>query len=255
MEPYIQHPVRQNEACQEEFSKLKPTSAGTSGLEGNSSGGFDCNICLDLVQDPVVTFCGHLYCWPCIYRWIHSRRVASEECPDQKPQCPVCKADISLNTLIPLYGRGQSGKPSDGNGTEVGPVIPRRPNGPACGVHTLITATASTSSHPAQQNHRIQGYPHQQVHPYYSFGDYPASPAFSFAGTTTFHPMIGMFGEMICARFFGNSHTTLYEYPDTYSAATRSSARARRHVMQVDRSLSRVSFFLCCCVILCLLSF
>jgi hypothetical protein len=39
--------------------------AGTSGSEGGS---FECNICLELAQDPVVTLCGHLFCWPCLYR-------------------------------------------------------------------------------------------------------------------------------------------------------------------------------------------
>ncbi len=31
---------------------------------------FECNICYDLAQSPVVTMCGHLYCWPCLYRWV-----------------------------------------------------------------------------------------------------------------------------------------------------------------------------------------
>ena len=31
---------------------------------------FDCNICLEDVYDPVVTRCGHLYCWPCLYKWL-----------------------------------------------------------------------------------------------------------------------------------------------------------------------------------------
>ena len=34
--------------------------------EGNSA--FECNICYELAHEPVVTLCGHLYCWPCIYR-------------------------------------------------------------------------------------------------------------------------------------------------------------------------------------------
>ena len=31
---------------------------------------FDCNICLEALNEPVVTQCGHLYCWPCLYTWI-----------------------------------------------------------------------------------------------------------------------------------------------------------------------------------------
>lgn len=29
---------------------------------------FECNICYDVAESPVVTMCGHLYCWPCLYR-------------------------------------------------------------------------------------------------------------------------------------------------------------------------------------------
>lgn len=29
---------------------------------------FDCNICFDSARDPVVTQCGHLYCWPCLHQ-------------------------------------------------------------------------------------------------------------------------------------------------------------------------------------------
>lgn len=30
-----------------------------------------CNICLDIAKDSVVSYCGHLYCWPCLseLRW------------------------------------------------------------------------------------------------------------------------------------------------------------------------------------------
>lgn len=250
MEQYAQHPMKQSEPSREDIDKWRSSSVGATGSESNSSAGFDCNICLDFVQDPVVTFCGHLYCWPCIYKWIQSQKAASEDF-DQQPQCPVCKADVSQNTLIPLYGRGQSRKPSD---TSKG--VPRRPSGPGCGVHTLIASTTTQSSHPSQQfhhhHHHHHGYPHQQVHhPYDSMAEYPASPTFGFEGTTTFHPMMGMFGEMIYARIFGNSQTTLYTYPNTYSVAATSSARVRR----ADRSLSRFSFFLCCCIIWCLLLF
>jgi E3 ubiquitin-protein ligase RNF5 len=41
---------------------------------------FTCHICLDAVsnKDPVVTQCGHLYCWPCLYRWLQTQHTT---CP------------------------------------------------------------------------------------------------------------------------------------------------------------------------------
>ncbi|KAM0912056.1 hypothetical protein ACQ4PT_013056 [Festuca glaucescens] len=44
---------------------------------------FECNICLDAAKEPVVTPCGHLFCWPCLYQWLHGHSTHSE--------CPVCK--------------------------------------------------------------------------------------------------------------------------------------------------------------------
>ena len=31
--------------------------------------GFDCNICLSTAETPIVTLCGHLFCWHCIHLW------------------------------------------------------------------------------------------------------------------------------------------------------------------------------------------
>ncbi|KAI5314320.1 hypothetical protein L3X38_043496 [Prunus dulcis] len=62
--------------------------------------GFKCNICLELAdQDPIVTPCGHLYCWPCLYRWL---RVCSSQ--SNKLQCPACTTVIKEKKLIPIYG-------------------------------------------------------------------------------------------------------------------------------------------------------
>ena len=37
-------------------------------LSDNST--YECNICYELAREPVVTMCGHLYCWPCLYRYV-----------------------------------------------------------------------------------------------------------------------------------------------------------------------------------------
>ncbi|XP_041027591.1 uncharacterized protein LOC121267670 isoform X1 [Juglans microcarpa x Juglans regia] len=67
---------------------------------GNDGSFFDCNICLDLARDPVVTCCGHLFCWPCLYRWLHVHSDAKE--------CPVCKGEVTIKSVTPVYGRGNN---------------------------------------------------------------------------------------------------------------------------------------------------
>jgi len=62
---------------------------------------FECNICLETAVEPVISMCGHLFCWPCIYQWI--------ELHGERP-CPVCKSAVSKDQLIPLYGRGKEKK-------------------------------------------------------------------------------------------------------------------------------------------------
>ncbi|XP_048426475.1 ORC ubiquitin ligase 1-like [Pyrus x bretschneideri] len=84
---------------------------------GGSDGSFfDCNICLDLARDPIVTCCGHLFCWPCIYRWLHVQ--------DAK-ECPVCKGEVTMKNVTPIYGRGNNVRePDDDSNLK----IPLRPH-------------------------------------------------------------------------------------------------------------------------------
>lgn len=95
-------------------------SASSSDNGGNEAGDFECNICLELAQDPVLTLCGHLYCWPCLYRWLRHHSHCHE--------CPVCKALIQEEKLVPLYGRGKT--PTDPRSKSYpGIDIPHRPSG------------------------------------------------------------------------------------------------------------------------------
>lgn len=79
---------------------------------------FDCSICLDLANDPVVTCCGHLFCWRCLYRWLHFYSDAKE--------CPVCKGEVTVKTVTPIYGRGKSARHVSED--DWGAKIPPRPD-------------------------------------------------------------------------------------------------------------------------------
>ena len=47
------------------------TGAASAGRDDNEfdTSTFECNICYEVATEPVVTMCGHLYCWPCLYRY------------------------------------------------------------------------------------------------------------------------------------------------------------------------------------------
>ncbi|SAL97067.1 hypothetical protein [Absidia glauca] len=79
-------------------------------------GFYDCNICFDTAIYPVLTVCGHLFCWVCLSRWLDQQTL--------NPTCPMCKAGCPQDKIIPVYGRGRE---------EVDPrcdaSIPSRPSG------------------------------------------------------------------------------------------------------------------------------
>ncbi|XP_010548873.1 PREDICTED: uncharacterized protein LOC104820181 [Tarenaya hassleriana] len=83
---------------------------------GNDGSFFDCNICLDLAKEPVVTCCGHLFCWSCLYQWL--------QISDAK-ECPVCKGEVTQKAVTPIYGRGNHRRESEENSET---KIPTRPH-------------------------------------------------------------------------------------------------------------------------------
>ncbi|XP_027332452.1 E3 ubiquitin-protein ligase RNF185-like isoform X1 [Abrus precatorius] len=105
----------------EELTSRSPSSPSySSNNNKNDAGNFECNICFDLAQDPIITLCGHLFCWPCLYKWLHFH--------SQSQECPVCKALIEEAKLVPLYGRGKTS--TDPRSKSIpGVKIPHRPAG------------------------------------------------------------------------------------------------------------------------------
>jgi E3 ubiquitin-protein ligase RNF5 len=81
---------------------------------------FFCNVCLEPVKnkEPVVTQCGHLYCWPCLYRWLNTNHST----------CPVCKAGVTEENIIPIFIRGGSAEDPRSKRTAQD-QIPNRPLG------------------------------------------------------------------------------------------------------------------------------
>ncbi|KAI4316780.1 hypothetical protein L6164_024725 [Bauhinia variegata] len=103
-----------------ESTSRSPPSAFCSNNNNNDAGNFECNICFDLAHDPIITLCGHLFCWPCLYKWLHFH--------SQSRKCLVCKALIEEEKLVPLYGRGKTS--TDPRSKSIpGVNIPHRPAG------------------------------------------------------------------------------------------------------------------------------
>jgi len=51
-----------------------------------------CTLCLEERTETTSTECGHLFCWSCIVGW-----------GNEKPECPLCRQQLMLSRLLPLY--------------------------------------------------------------------------------------------------------------------------------------------------------
>ena len=83
----------------ESTEDIKSQSKNDTTEDSNSNAAFECNICLDVARDAVISMCGHLFCWPCLHTWLETR--------PNRQICPVCKAGIGKDKVVPLYGRGK----------------------------------------------------------------------------------------------------------------------------------------------------
>jgi hypothetical protein len=105
--------------------KKEASETSVAALKKSNDGSvYDCNICLDLAKEPVVTCCGHLFCWPCLYRWLNLRSSRT-----RTKECPVCKGEVTDQDVIPIYGVGNDDDEVRNEGSSSAMAqIPRRPN-------------------------------------------------------------------------------------------------------------------------------
>ncbi|XP_077225948.1 E3 ubiquitin-protein ligase RMA1H1-like [Tasmannia lanceolata] len=255
---YLQEAIEESLPEQEEEPKKKWDSSSfelSKTASENPTGCFDCNICLDFAQDPVVTLCGHLYCWPCIYKWI-----TMDKSPTPSQQCPVCKAAVSESTLVPLYGRGLPPKPPKKEATKVSLSkleIPRRP--PATRLDS--SSPNSPSINPPNHYHHQHIHQHQHFHQHYSpyNTQYSSSPSMNFQ-SQIFHPTANALADMavsVLPWLFGCTGAVgmFSSSNQQQSLLVPGTPRLRRQEIQAERSLSRIWAFLLCCFVLCFVFF
>ncbi|KAL7416671.1 hypothetical protein BDY24DRAFT_377855 [Mrakia frigida] len=65
---------------------------GRGGAEKEMTGLMDCDVCRNMLFEPVTTGCGHTFCRRCIARSL-----------DHSPKCPLCRSDLPVTT-----GRGMA---------------------------------------------------------------------------------------------------------------------------------------------------
>ncbi|XP_056599172.1 helicase-like transcription factor isoform X3 [Triplophysa dalaica] len=58
----------------------------------NSGSDEECAICLDSLRQPVITYCAHVFCRPCICEVIRSEK--------EQAKCPLCRAQIKTKELV-----------------------------------------------------------------------------------------------------------------------------------------------------------
>ncbi len=82
---------------------------------------FECYICYYPATQPVLTKCGHLFCWPCLFKWARTAKT-----------CPVCRDIVTQSNIICLQTPGDKEEGSAAKADEDSGIPPRpTPSQPA----------------------------------------------------------------------------------------------------------------------------
>lgn len=76
-----------------------------------------CNLCVQYVRGGVITICGHLFCWSCLWPNLHNRLF---------PKCPRCGSRLVLHEdIMPFHGEGPLARSDDGEVLAQPESVPR----------------------------------------------------------------------------------------------------------------------------------
>ncbi|KAL3380815.1 hypothetical protein AABB24_001133 [Solanum stoloniferum] len=116
----VERTVERGKGCKRDSSHLVAKALEmdlvVNKVDDDSGSFFDCNICLDMAKEPILTCCGHLFCWPCFYQLPYVDSTTKE--------CPVCKGEVADANVTPIYGNGDGESITE---LESGLKIPPRP--------------------------------------------------------------------------------------------------------------------------------
>ena len=80
-----------------------PTGAASAARDDDEfdTSTYECNICYEVATEPVVTMCGHLYCWPCLYRYaVPTTAYVASSAPHTNVDAGGCKFRTCAKSVL-----------------------------------------------------------------------------------------------------------------------------------------------------------
>jgi hypothetical protein len=91
------HAAGPESGAREPDPESAPPPDDRSARDAPSSEPWTCAVCFGALRQPVVTPCGHIFCWGCVAEWLRRSET-----------CPACGGAVQLSGLIPVYGQGEA---------------------------------------------------------------------------------------------------------------------------------------------------
>ncbi|XP_050219966.1 uncharacterized protein LOC126670309 [Mercurialis annua] len=101
------------------IAKALGTDTDVQNIKGDKRRFFDCNICLNNAREPILTQCGHLFCWSCFHHLSYVHLNVKE--------CPACMGEVTDASVIPIYGNGNNTKSEKSKLIDSVSKVPPRP--------------------------------------------------------------------------------------------------------------------------------